>query len=155
MKSADDRYNPKSCRFSKEWMFLQAFLTALALNTELGVANDEIDGISNVLLARLYALFAQIEFGIRSRGFFLTVLTAALFVGYMWISQKSVFFDREACCFSSVFICDVHWWYGVLVRRQSFPSVLLSDQQDSQYSTACRDVLFLPSCDRGAALHAA
>ena len=46
MKSADDRYNPKSCRFSKEWMFLQAFLTALALNTELGVANDEIDGIS-------------------------------------------------------------------------------------------------------------
>lgn len=22
--------------------------------------------------------------------------------------------------FSSVFICDVHWWYGVLVRRQSF-----------------------------------
>ena len=60
MKSADDRYNTKSCRFSKEWMFLQAFLTALALNTELGVANDEIDGISNVLLARLYALFAQI-----------------------------------------------------------------------------------------------
>ena len=50
MKSADDRYNPKSCRFSKEWMFLQAVLTALALNTELGVANDEIDGISNVLL---------------------------------------------------------------------------------------------------------
>ena len=50
-------------------MFLQAFLTALALNTELGVANDEIDGISNVLLARLYALFAQIEFEIRSRDF--------------------------------------------------------------------------------------
>ncbi len=115
MKSADDRYKPKSCCFSKEWLFLQAFLTALALNTELGVADDEIDGISNVLLARLYALFAQIEFGIRSRGFFLTVLTAALFVGYMWISQK----------------------------------------KRSQYSTACRDVLFLPSCDRGDALHAA
>ena len=152
MKSADDRYNPKSCRFSKEWVFLQAFLTALALNTELGVANDEIDGISNVLLARLYALFAQIEFGIRSRGFFLTVLTAVLFVDF---TKKEFFFDREACCFSSFFICDVHWWYGVLVRRQSFPSVLLSDQQDSQYSTACRDVLFLPSCDRGDALHAA
>ena len=88
MKSTDGRCKRKICRFSKEWLFLQAFLTALALNTELGVANDEIDGISNVLLARLYALFAQIEFGIRSRGFFLTVLTAVLFVGYMWISQK-------------------------------------------------------------------
>ena len=70
-------------------MFLQAFLTALALNTELGVANDEIDGISNVLLARLYALFAQIEFGIRSRGFFLTVLTAAF-------HKKSVFFRQRS-----------------------------------------------------------
>ena len=156
MKSADDRYNPKSCRFSKEWMFLQAFLTALALNTELGVANDEIDGISNVLLARLYALFAQIEFGIRSRGFFPDCADGGIICWiYVDFTKKAFFFDREACCFSSVFICDVHWWYGVLVRRQSFPSVLLSDQQDSQHSTACRDVLFLPSCDRGDALHAA
>ena len=154
MKSADDRYNPKSCRFSKEWMFLQAFLTALALNTELGVANDEIDGISNVLLARLYALFAQIEFGIRSRGFFLTVLTAVLFVGYMWISQKKRFFSTEKHAALAAFLSAMYTG-GVLVRRQSFPSVLLSDQQDSQHSTACRDVLFLPSCDRGDALHAA
>ena len=150
MKSADDRYNPKSCRFSKEWMFLQAFLTALALNTELGVANDEIDGISNVLLARLYALFAQIEFGIRSRGFFLTVLTAALFVGYMWISQKKRFFSTEkhaalAAFLSAMYTGGMAYWYGGS----------LSHQQDSQYSTACRDVLFLPSCDRGDALHAA
>ena len=117
MKSADDRYNPKSCRFSKEWMFLQAFLTALALNTELGVANDEIDGISNVLLARLYALFAQIEFGIRSRGFFLTVLTAALFVGYMWISQKKRFFSTEkhaalAAFLSAMYTGGMAYWYG-------------------------------------------
>ncbi len=55
---------------------------------------------------------------------------------YVDFTKKAFFFDREACCFSSVFICDVHWWYGVLVRRQSFPSVLLSDQQDSQHSTA-------------------
>ena len=156
MKSADDKYNPKSCRFSKEWMFLQAFLTALALNTELGVANDEIDGISNVLLARLYALFAQIEFGIRSRGFFLTVLTAALFVGYMWISQKKHFFSTEkhaalAAFLSAMYTGGMAYWYGGSLS----PSVLLSDQQDSQYSTACRDVLFLPSCDRGDALHAA
>lgn len=67
-----------------------------SLNTELGVANDEIDGISNVFLAMAYALFAQIEFGIRSRGFFLTVLTAALFVGYMWISQKKRFFRQRS-----------------------------------------------------------
>ena len=117
MKSADDRYNPKSCRFSKEWMFLQAFLTALALNTELGVANDEIDGISNVLLARLYALFAQIEFGIRSRGFFLTVLTAVLFVGYMWISQKKRFFSTEkhaalAAFLSAMYTGGMAYWYG-------------------------------------------
>ena len=117
MKSADDRYNPKSCRFSKEWMFLQAFLTALALNTELGVANDEIDGISNVLLARLYALFAQIEFGIRSRGFFLTVLTAALFVGYMWISQKKRFFSTEkhaalAAFLTAMYTGGMAYWYG-------------------------------------------
>ena len=88
MKSTDGRCKRKICRFSKEWLFLQAFLTALALNTELGVADDEIDGINNVLLAKFYALFAQIESGISTKGFFLTVLTVALFVGYIWVSRK-------------------------------------------------------------------
>lgn len=88
MKTTDSRNRLLNGRFSKVWLFLQAFFTALALNTELGVADDEIDGISNAFLAKLYAILAQIESGIQDKRFFLTVLMASLFAGYLWISME-------------------------------------------------------------------
>lgn len=117
MKSTDGRCKRKICRFSKEWLFLQAFLTALALNTELGVADDEIDGINNVLLAKFYALFAQIESGISTKGFFLTVLTAALFVGYIWISRKEQTLPPKkhiglAAFLAMMYTGGMAYWYG-------------------------------------------
>lgn len=115
MKSADDRYNPKSCRFSKEWMFLQAFLTALALNTELGVANDEIDGISNVFLARLYALFAQIEFGIRSRIFPDCADGGIICWIYVDFTKKRFSTEKHAVLaafLSAMYTGGMAYWYG-------------------------------------------
>lgn len=117
MKTTDSRNRLLNGRFSKVWLFLQAFFTALALNTELGVADDEIDGISNAFLAKLYAILAQIESGIRTKGFFLTVLTASLFVGYLWISRKEHTVSQKKHIGLAVFLSVMYtggmaYWYG-------------------------------------------
>ena len=117
MKTTDSRNRLLNGRFSKVWLFLQAFFTALALNTELGVADDEIDGISNAFLAKLYAILAQIESGIRTKGFFLTVLMASLFAGYLWISRKEHTVSQKKHIGLAVFLSVMYtggmaYWYG-------------------------------------------
>ena len=59
---------------NKVMLFLQAFLTALALNTELGVIEGDMDGIGNVVLSQIYAFMDQVESGISGKGFYLTIL---------------------------------------------------------------------------------
>lgn len=112
---------------NKVMLFLQAFLTALALNTELGVIEGDMDGIGNVVLSQIYAFMDQVESGISGKGFYLTILSVMLFGIYTWISCKKKVFPESKHVLLGAFLSIMYtggmayWYGGSLLLLYSFP----------------------------------
>lgn len=69
------------CR-SRGWLFLGAFLTAMALNVHMEVADIAEEGISNSLYLKVYKILETVRQGTEGKGLPVTVLTICLYVCY-------------------------------------------------------------------------